>query len=156
MAVSRAKSVLSFCRVSRAKSGFGALGQKSAPRSTKSTTFAKGYFQPFSLLKFFLNPVGEPSVLPIQPPIYRWDQAEVWEYFGIRGWFAMIRGCFWHLRYHCNYLSFPPLSILQLHLFISSNYLFKYFFKYFLTYLLTYLLKYLSNYLSKYILKCLL
>ena len=88
MAVSRTKSVPSFCRVSRAKSGCGS-GRKSAPRGTKSSIFAKGYFQPFSLLKFFLNPAGESSVLPIQHPTYWWDQAEVWEEFGIGGWWVV-------------------------------------------------------------------
>ena len=43
----------------RAKSGSGAPGPKSAPRGSKSTTFANGFFQPFSPLKFFLNPIGE-------------------------------------------------------------------------------------------------
>ena len=47
----------------RAKSGSGAPGPESAPRGTKSTTFAKGIFQPFILPKFFLNPVREPSFL---------------------------------------------------------------------------------------------
>jgi len=54
----------------RAKSGSGAPGPKSGPRCTKSITFAKGFFQQFNLPKFFLNPVGELSVLPIQRPLY--------------------------------------------------------------------------------------
>ena len=70
----------------RAKSASGALGPKSAPGGSKSTTFGKVFFRPFSPLKFFPNPVGEASVPPIQRPIYRWDQAEVWEEFGIGAW----------------------------------------------------------------------
>ena len=53
-----------------AKSGSGAPGPESAPRGTKSTTFAKGIFQPFNLPNFCPNPVGEPSVLRIRRPIY--------------------------------------------------------------------------------------
>ena len=37
----------------RAKSGSGAPGPESAPRGTKSTTFAKVFFQPFNLPKFW-------------------------------------------------------------------------------------------------------
>ena len=43
---------------------------KSAPRGSKSTTFAKGIFQLFNLRKIAPNPMGDPSVLPIQSPIY--------------------------------------------------------------------------------------
>ena len=39
--------------------------QKMCPRGTKLTSFAKGIFQPFNLLKFCRNPVGKPSVLRI-------------------------------------------------------------------------------------------
>ena len=53
-----------------AKSGSGAPGPESAPRGTKSTTFAKGIVQPFNLPKFFPNPVWKPSVLRIRRPIY--------------------------------------------------------------------------------------
>ena len=59
---------------------------KSAPRGSKSTTFAKGIFQLFNLQKIGMNPIGDPSVLPIQFPIYLWLQAEVWEAFAIEGW----------------------------------------------------------------------
>ena len=52
------------------KSGSGAPVPESAPRGTKSTTFAKGFFQPFNLPKFFLNPVEGFSVLSIQRPLY--------------------------------------------------------------------------------------
>ena len=45
----------------RAKSGSVAPGPKSAPRGTKSITFAKGFFQLFNLPKFLPNSVGEPS-----------------------------------------------------------------------------------------------
>ena len=38
-----------------AKSVSGGPGPESAPRGTKSTTFAKGFFQPFNL-RFFYNP----------------------------------------------------------------------------------------------------
>ena len=38
-----------------AKSGSGAPGPKSALRDTKSTTFAKGFFQPSNLLKYLLK-----------------------------------------------------------------------------------------------------
>ena len=54
----------------RAKSGSGDPGPEIASRGTKSTTFAKGVFQPFNLPKFFPNPVGEPSILRIQRPMY--------------------------------------------------------------------------------------
>ena len=37
---------------------------KSAPRGSKSTTFAKGIFQLFNLQKIGMNPVGDRSVLP--------------------------------------------------------------------------------------------
>ena len=53
-----------------AKSGSGAPGPESAPRGSKSTTFAKGFVQLFDLPKFLPNLTGEPSVLPIQYPIY--------------------------------------------------------------------------------------
>ena len=53
-----------------AKSASGAPGPKSAPRGSKSTTFAKGFFQLFNLQKIGMNPIGDPSVLPIQSPIY--------------------------------------------------------------------------------------
>ena len=59
---------------------------KSAPRGSKSTTFAKGIFQLFNLQKIGMNPIGDPSVLPTQFPIYLWLQAEVWEAFAIAGW----------------------------------------------------------------------
>ena len=60
------------CQRSRigAKSGSGAPGPKSAPRRSKSTTFAKGIFQLFNLQQIVMNPIGDPSVLPIQYPIY--------------------------------------------------------------------------------------
>ena len=45
----------------RAKSGSGAPGPESAPRGATSTIFAKGMFQPFDLLKFFLNSAREQS-----------------------------------------------------------------------------------------------
>ena len=48
-----------------AKSGSGAPGPKSAPRRSKSTTFAKGIVQLFNLRKVAMNPIGDPSVLPI-------------------------------------------------------------------------------------------
>ena len=41
--------------LNRAKSGSGAPGPKSALRDTKSTTFAKGFFQPSNLLKYLLK-----------------------------------------------------------------------------------------------------
>ena len=59
---------------------------KSAPRGSKSTTFAGGIFQLFNLQKIGMNPVGDPSVLLTQSPIYLWLQAEVWEAFAIGGW----------------------------------------------------------------------
>ena len=59
---------------------------KSAPRGSKSTTFAKVFFQLFNLQKIGMNPLGDPSVLPTQFPIYLWLQAEVWEAFAIGGW----------------------------------------------------------------------
>ena len=60
--------------------------EKRAPRGSKSTTFAKGFFQLFNLQKIGMNPVGDPSVLPTQSPIYLWLQAEVREAFAIGGW----------------------------------------------------------------------
>ena len=59
---------------------------KSAPRGSKSTTFARGIIQSFHLPNFLHNPIGDPSVLPIQYPIYLWLQAAAWEAFGIGGW----------------------------------------------------------------------
>ena len=59
---------------------------KSAPRGSKSTTFAKAIFQLFNLQKIAMNPIGDPSVLLTQSPIYLWLQAEVWEAFAIGGW----------------------------------------------------------------------
>ena len=52
------------------RSGSGAPGPKSVPRGSKSTTFAKGNVQLFNLQKVAMNPIGDPSVLPIQYPIY--------------------------------------------------------------------------------------
>ena len=54
----------------KSKSASGAPGSKSAPRGSKSTTFAKGIFQLVNLQKIAMNPIGEPSVLPTQYPIY--------------------------------------------------------------------------------------
>ena len=86
------------------KSASDAPGPKSALRGTKSVTFTKAILQVFNLHKIAMNPIGDPSVLLIQSseilsesskgisvlpfprPIYRWDQAEVWEEFGIGGW----------------------------------------------------------------------
>ena len=59
---------------------------KSAPRGSKSTTFAKGIFQLFNLQKIGMNPVGDPSVLPTQSPISLWLKAAAWEAFAIGGW----------------------------------------------------------------------
>ena len=52
------------------QNGSGVPGPENGSRGTKSITFAKGIFQPFNLQKFLPNPVGEPSVLRIQRPIY--------------------------------------------------------------------------------------
>ena len=52
------------------KTAAGAPRPKSAPRGSKSTTFAGGFFQLFNLQKIGMNPVGDPSVLPTQSPIY--------------------------------------------------------------------------------------
>ena len=46
------------------------LRAKSAPRGSKSITFAKGNFQLFNLQKISMNPIGDPSALPTQFPIY--------------------------------------------------------------------------------------
>ena len=64
---------------------------KTIPRGSKSTIFAKGHFQLFNLQKIGTNPIGDPSVLLIQFPIYLWLQAEVWEAFAIGGW--CVVGC---------------------------------------------------------------
>ena len=69
-----------------AKSGSGAPGPKSAPRRSKSTTFAKGIFQLSNLQKIAMNPIGDPSVLLIQ---YRGDGMRV---FGT-GIKARLREC---------------------------------------------------------------
>ena len=47
------------------------------------------FFSAIQPLKFFANPMGEPSVLHIKCPIYIWDQAEAWEVFGIGGWYVL-------------------------------------------------------------------
>ena len=52
------------------KTAAGAPRPKSAPRGSKSTTFANGNVQLFNLQKLAMNPIGDPSVLPIQYPIY--------------------------------------------------------------------------------------
>ena len=59
---------------------------KSAPRGSKSTTLAKGFFQLLDLQKLGMNPVGDPSVLPTQSPLYLWLQAAAREAFAIGGW----------------------------------------------------------------------
>ena len=61
------------CQRSRigAKSRSGAPGPKSAPRRSKSTTFAKGIVQLSNRQKIAMNRIGDPSVLPIQYPIYQ-------------------------------------------------------------------------------------
>ena len=53
-----------------AKSASGAPGRKSIPRGSKSATFAEGFFRLFNLQQIDTNPIGEPSVLPFQYPIY--------------------------------------------------------------------------------------
>ena len=53
-----------------AKSDSGAPRPKSGPRGSKSTTFAKGIFQLFIFQKIGMNPIGDPSVLLIQSPLY--------------------------------------------------------------------------------------
>ena len=58
-------------------------------RGGLSTIFSNGIFQQFNLPKFIPNPVGEPSVLPIQCPISLWRQAVAWEVFGIGGWYVL-------------------------------------------------------------------
>ena len=72
-----------------AKSGSGVRGPESAPRGSKSTTFANGFYQLFNLPKSLPNLIGEPSVLPIEYPIYWWHQAQAWEVFGINGWYVL-------------------------------------------------------------------
>ena len=60
------------CQRSRieARSASGAPRPKSVPRGSKSITFVKGIVQLFNLQKIGMNPVGDPSVLPTQFPIY--------------------------------------------------------------------------------------
>ena len=48
---------------------------KEAIALVKSTTSAKGFFRLFNLQKHVMNPIGDPSVLPIQYPIYLRSQA---------------------------------------------------------------------------------
>ena len=57
------------------KTASGAPRPKSAPRGSKSTTFAQGKFQVSNRQKMVANPIGEPSVSPFQYPIYLWLQA---------------------------------------------------------------------------------
>ena len=57
------------------KTASGAPRPKSAPRGSKSTTFAQGTFQVSKFQKMVANPIGEPSVPPFQYPIYLWLQA---------------------------------------------------------------------------------
>ena len=52
------------------KTASGAPRPKSAPRGSKSTTFAQGKFQVSNRQKMVANPIGEPSVSPFQYPIY--------------------------------------------------------------------------------------
>ena len=78
--------MLQMLRAPRGKSGLSPQTAKSAPRRSKSTTFAKGIFQLFNLQKIAMNPIGDPSVLPIQYPIYLWLQVAAGETFGIGGW----------------------------------------------------------------------
>ena len=54
----------------RAKAASGAPRPKSAPRGSNSTTFAQGKFQVSSRQKMVANPIGEPSVSPLQYSIY--------------------------------------------------------------------------------------
>ena len=72
-----------------AKSASSPPRPKSAPRGSKSTTFARGIIQSFHLPNFLHNPIGDPSVLPIQYPIYLWLQAAAWEAFGIGRWYLV-------------------------------------------------------------------
>ena len=58
-----------FCETG-VKSASSAPRPKSAHRGSKSTIFAGGPFQLFNLQKNGMNPVGDPSVLPTQSPIY--------------------------------------------------------------------------------------
>ena len=69
-----------------AKSASGAPGQKSTPRGSKSATFAQWFFRLFNPQKIDTNPIGEPSVLPFQYPIYLWLQASAWKVIEIGGW----------------------------------------------------------------------
>ena len=78
--------MLQMPRTPRGKSALSPPRAKSAPRRSKSTTFAKGIFQFFNLQQIAMNPIGDPSVLPIQYPIYLWLQAAAWEAFRIGGW----------------------------------------------------------------------
>ena len=48
---------------------------KSAPRGSKSTTFAWGKIQVSNPQTMIANPIGEPSVSPFQYPTYLWLQA---------------------------------------------------------------------------------
>ena len=57
------------------KTASGAPRPKSAPRGSKSTTFAQGKFQVWNRQKMVANPIGEPSVSPFQYPIYLWLQS---------------------------------------------------------------------------------
>ena len=51
-------------------SASGAPEPKSDPRCSKSIAFTKIMYQLFNLQNIVMNPIGDPSVLPIQYPIY--------------------------------------------------------------------------------------
>ena len=57
------------------KSASGAPGPKGALTCTNSVTFTKTILQVFNLQKLAMNPIGDPSVLFIQYPIYLRVQA---------------------------------------------------------------------------------
>ena len=48
--------------------------------------FCPGTFSALQSSKIDTNPIGEPSVLPFQYPIYLWLQASAWQVIGIGGW----------------------------------------------------------------------
>ena len=51
--------------------------QKVLPEVRNRRLLLRHFFQLFNLQKIATNPMGDPSVLPIQSPIYLQDQAEV-------------------------------------------------------------------------------
>ena len=77
-----------FCETVRSESNRPRVlrEQKMLPEGRNGPLLLWDFFQLFNLWKNVTNPMGDPSVLPIQSPIYLYHQAEVWEDVAIGGW----------------------------------------------------------------------